>query len=81
MEGDSEGIYEKGSMVDHMLTHFQCDLCHLQNMKGRDLTEEGRHILEINNCHKASVTRRILDQKTGGGKGEFDHDEEDGNNG
>ena len=23
----------------NMLTNFQCDLCHFQNMKGRDLTE------------------------------------------
>ena len=30
-----EGIYEKGRIGDHMLTHLKCNLCHFQNMKGR----------------------------------------------
>ena len=34
-ERELESIYEEGRTGDHILTHFQCDLCHFQNMKGR----------------------------------------------
>ena len=45
-EGHLEGRYEKGSIGDHIITHFQCDLCHFRNMKGREPTE-GRNKYEI----------------------------------
>ena len=38
-EGELEGRHEKGKTGNHMLMHFQCDLCHFQNMKRRDPTD------------------------------------------
>ena len=34
-EGELEGRYEKGRTGYYLSTHFQCDLCHFRNMKGR----------------------------------------------
>ena len=34
-----KGRYEKGRTGDYLLTHFQCDLFHFGNMKGRDPSE------------------------------------------
>ena len=34
-EGGLEGICDMGRTGDHMLTHFQCDMCNFKNMKGR----------------------------------------------
>ena len=45
-EGDLEGRYEKGGVIDTMLIHFQCDLCHFRDMKGR-YPNEGSDIDKI----------------------------------
>ena len=41
MEGDWGGEvgsqYEVIRNGDHMLTHFECDICHLCNIKGRSM--------------------------------------------
>ena len=34
-EGGLEEMCDKGRTGDHMLSTFQCDLCHFHNMKGR----------------------------------------------
>ena len=33
-EGGLEEMCDKGRTGDHMLSTFQCDLCHFHNMKG-----------------------------------------------
>ena len=38
-KGYLEGIYKKGRTGYHMITDFQCNLCHFQNMKKRDPTD------------------------------------------
>ena len=34
-----KGDIRMGGVRDHIITHFQCDLCHFLNMKGRDPTK------------------------------------------
>ena len=34
-EGEGEIWYDSGRNGDHMLTHFQCDIFHYRNIKGR----------------------------------------------
>ena len=36
-EGGRESVYEAGRNEDHMITHFQCDIFHLRNIKGSSL--------------------------------------------
>ena len=33
-EGGLEEMCDKGRKVDHMLSTFQCDICHFHNTKG-----------------------------------------------
>ena len=45
-EVELEEIYENGRTGDHMRSHFQCDLCHFRNIKGRGMTN-GSYKYEI----------------------------------
>ena len=57
LEGKVESWYEAGRNGDHMLTHFQCDIYHLRNIKGRSpegLSLKGKTLLE-------NIRRELLD--------------------
>ena len=50
-EGLLEGRYEKLSSGYHMLTYFQCNICHFRNIKGRGLNrriqEDDKFIIAV----------------------------------
>ena len=51
----------------------------LSKYEGKISDQGKQQRLEVNNCHKASFTGRILEQRTKEVKGGFDHVEEDCN--
>ena len=52
-----ESRYERGRSGDHLLTYFQCDLCHFRNIQGRDTNTQG----EADMRSIAAIIRSTLD--------------------
>ena len=61
--------YEAGRNSDYMLTHFQCKIFHLCNIKGQFTGGDESERPEYTGNNKKSIVGRVLDPVAGGDLG------------